>query len=85
MEPGDTPFAVRKTDGPCAQLQRTHRVEMRVLRPAGPDGDGRAVGRWPACYSCFRASPLNALRPYQRASGTDGPLLKTQWSAPAAL
>src|SRR5215207_9248046 len=66
--PGDTLFAVRKTDGPWAQLQRAHRVEMRVLRPAGPDGDGRAaeMGRWPACYSYFRASPLNALRPHQQ-------------------
>ena len=32
---------------PDAQLQRTHRVKVRVLRQAGPDGGagGKTVGR----------------------------------------
>ena len=32
MDRGDTLFALRETYGPCAQLQRTHRIKMRVLR-----------------------------------------------------
>ena len=53
---------------PCASYNGAHRVEMRILRPAGPDGDGRdaEMGRWPACYSYFRASPLSTVRTHQQ-------------------